>query len=54
MKMWTLRSGNIPMESSSGEISMLKDCLEEELTMGVGMFYIDELPFVVQYGDLNL
>ena len=37
MKMWTLRSGNIPMESSSGEISMLKDCLEEELTMGIGM-----------------
>ena len=38
MKMWTLRSGNIPVESSSGEISMLKDCLEEELTMGIGMF----------------
>ena len=38
MKMWTLRSGNNPTESSSGEISMLKDCLKEELKMGVGMF----------------
>ena len=40
--MWTLRSGNIPTESDSGEISMLRistGCdLEDELRMGIGMF----------------